>query len=199
MGEGAKDWIQAVSWLVASVGGLIAAFKAIAELRRGRIERVREFRWRQARLAAEQLAGLSSDSQALAALKMLDWSGLSFDTLSGKTAAITHQLMLGALRTSNTEFTDDEKFVRDAFDHLFDWLERLEHFRAVELVAMGDIEPGLSYYVGLLAKDREVFRNYMNTYRFTAALHLLNSFREWCSADLAPRDTPPGATEPLSD
>lgn len=41
-----KDIIQIVVWVVAIVGGLIAAFKAVHEMRQTRQVRAQELRWR---------------------------------------------------------------------------------------------------------------------------------------------------------
>jgi hypothetical protein len=114
-----KDVAQVVAWVVASIGGVIAAFKAVAELNRGRADRKAEFRWKQAEMAKTVLDETWSADPVRCALSMLDWSGRTYNTGNRETKEITHEYMWNALRTTNTTFEDhDQVFVRDCFDRL---------------------------------------------------------------------------------
>jgi hypothetical protein len=179
MPKNVKDWIQAISWLVASIGGVVVAFKAVAEMRRSRIDRRRDFRWRQARMSKDLFDELFGDNSARSALRMLDWDGAAFEVGDGTIKPISRQLMLSALRTTNTEFNPTEQFVRHCFDRLFDWMERVEQFRGIELVSFADFEHGMSYYVALLSAHKDVFSNYLDTYGFADANKLLLLFPSW--------------------
>lgn len=183
-----KDCAQVLAWLVASIGGTIAAFKAVAELRRANRERAealterqREFRWRQAEMARTILDQLWADPLARAAMKMLDWTGLTYTHEGQKTGPITHEAMTKSLRTTNTQFTFDEQFVRDAFDQLFDGFERIEHYLAIKLVIWDDVSGRLEYYVSLLARRKPTFDAFLKTYGFTLAGRLLIRFSAWQS------------------
>jgi hypothetical protein len=181
-----KDLIQIAVWLGAAFGGAIAAYKAVVELRRANVEREeslserrREYRWRQAEMARTILDEIWADPLARAAMKMLDWEGLTYTHDSKKTGRITHDAMEKSLRTADTEFTSDEQFVRDAFDQLFDGLERIEHYIRTELINWDDVKGRLEYYVGHLATRKSCFDVFLTEYGFALARNLLARFKAW--------------------
>jgi hypothetical protein len=182
----AKDLVQVSAWLVAAVGGTIAAWKAVAELKRANTERAEalkerreQFRWQQAEMAMTALDQLWSDGLARCAMKMLDWDGLSHECAGRKTGPLSHQAVVHALRVKNTQFTTDEGFVRDSFDQLFDGFERIEHLLAIGLVNWGDVKGRLDYYVGLLARCKGIVGPFLDTYGFELAARLLARFPAW--------------------
>jgi hypothetical protein len=178
-----KDLIQVLTWLVAAIGGLIAAFKAIAEMRQGNKDREEQFRWRQAEMAQTILDRTWNDELAKSALKMLDWSGLKYERKGGFTGHITHEEMWRALRVQNTTFTDDEQFVRDCFDKLFDDFGNIQHYLNIGLINWKDVEARLNYYVILLAERKKVYKDFLETYQFDLALQLLDRFPKWLAAE----------------
>jgi hypothetical protein len=172
-----KDLFQIAAWAVAIVGGLIAAFKAIAEWRK-------DLRWKQAEMAKTCLDEIRDSPLASAALKMLDWTGLSFGLPDGTNSLpIDHEQRRTALRIVNTVFPpgDPGPFIRDAFDALFDGFERLEHFIRIELIRFDDVEPPLRYYVSKLAapEDRRIIEAFLNEYGFALASSFLDRFNSW--------------------
>ncbi len=173
-----KDLFQIFAWIVAIVGGLIAAFKAIAESRRN-------LRWKQAEMAKTCLDEIWGNPLALAALRMLDWTGLSFPLPDeeGRTKPISHEQRRASLRVVNTQFPpgDPGPFIRDAYDCLFDGFERLEHFVRIKLIRFEDVEPRLRYYVGKLASadERPVAETFLSTYGFNLARCFLERFDSW--------------------
>lgn len=184
-----KDLIQVMTWLIAAIGGVIAAFKAVYELKRSNEERAEalqerrdQFRWRQAEMARTILDQTWRDELAKSALRMLDWSGLKYERAGRITEPITHDNMYYALRTSNTQFTDDEHYVRDCFDQLFDDFERIEHYLNIGLVNWEDIQGRLDYYVSLLARQKPIYEQFLATYQFKLALRLLSRFPQWSVA-----------------
>jgi hypothetical protein len=184
-----KDLIQVVTWLVAAIGGVIAAFKAVSELHRSneeRAEAIRErqvqFRWRQAEMARTILDQTWSNNFARSALKMLDWSGLKYERAGATTEPITHENVYHALRTTNLRFTDDEQYVRDCFDQLFDDFERMEHYLNIGLVNWDDIQGRLDYHVNLLARQRKIHEQFLRAYQFKLALLFLERFPQWSAA-----------------
>lgn len=177
-----KEWAQVVAWLVAAIGGVVTAWRAITEMRRARIERQEEFRWRQAELAKTILDETWADPLVVSAMRMLDWKGMRFDRGSEKTIPITREVMRRALRTEDTLFTDDEQFVRDSFDHLFDAFERIEHFRSIGLILWEDVHARLRYYVRHLARQKSVYAGFLNEYQFKLAQRMLEMFAEWKDA-----------------
>lgn len=193
------DLFQSLAWLVASVGVLIAAFKAVSELRRANQERAEAlqerkhaFRWRQAEMARTVLDALWADPLARAAMKMLDWSDLTYDHDGRRTAPIDHATRLAALRTTNTRFNLDEQFIRDAYDHLFDGFERIEHYLTIDLITWDDVRGRLAYYVRLLARDRAQVEPFLQAYGYALATRLLRRFPEWQPIAPSPdANTPP--------
>jgi hypothetical protein len=149
MSPDTKDLFQVAASGVAIIGGLVAASKALAEFRRANDQRREDMRWKQAEMAKRCLDEIRNDSLARAALKMLDWSGLSYERPGGtKTGPIDRDTRRAALRTTNTIFSqdDDSPFIRDAYDALFDGFERLEHFIRMKLIVFDDVEPVFRYY-----------------------------------------------------
>jgi hypothetical protein len=182
-----KDWLQAGAWGIAIVGGLVTASKAVTEMRRSNAQRLEDMRWKRAEMAKKCLDEMFGNSLARAAMKMLDWTGLTYNTPDGKkTGEITSEARRFALRTSGPAFDpqNDEPFIRDAFDALFDNFERLEHFVGSELIVFADVEQPLSYYVERLSRPEEyaVARTFLRTYGFRAAEAFLSRFQAWKSA-----------------
>ena len=71
--------LKITSLAVGVAGGLIAAFKAVSEMKLNRIQRVREHRWKQTGEAREFLAAIKNENMSSSALRMLDWSGRTYD------------------------------------------------------------------------------------------------------------------------
>ena len=84
-----------------------------------------------------------------------------------------------ALRTHYTGFDENEQFVRDSFDHLFDHLERAQHFLNIGLILFEDVENRYVYYVRLLNKRRAVFDDFLTVYDFALAKAFLGRFKDW--------------------
>jgi hypothetical protein len=168
-----KDFFQILAWL----GAVVAVFKAIAEWRKN-------LRWKQAEMAKTCLDEIWSNELALAALKMLDWTGLSFKQGDGDTTpAISHAQRRASLRIVDTAFPagDPSPFIRDAYDNLFDGFERLEHFIRIKLIRFEDVEPQLRYYVTKLSApdERPVVETFLKAYGFARALNFLDRFPSW--------------------
>jgi hypothetical protein len=178
-----KEIFQVAAWSVAVIGGLIAAGKAISELRDSTQQKKRDLRWRQAEMAKQLLDELFGSLEARAALKMLDWDGLPYKTPDGGTTQpITHKIRRDSLRTQDPVFRpgEDGPFIRDAYDALFDSFERLEHFIRIELIQFEDVAPVLRYYVSKMWQDdeRKVVKSFLDAYGFARASDFLNRFQE---------------------
>jgi len=138
-------------------------------------------------MAKKCLDEIVSDNLAGAAMKMLDWTGLTYDRGDGgKTGHIDHNDRRAALRTINAVFApgDDGPFIRDAYDAFFDGFERLEHFVRINLIIFEDVEMAFRYYVEKMAaaEDRRVFNSYLETYGFKLAQDFLKRFASWGAA-----------------
>ncbi|MBL8190549.1 MAG: hypothetical protein JNK38_21200 [Acidobacteria bacterium] len=185
MSQDLKDYFQLGAWGVAIIGGLIAAFKAVAEMRRSNEQRREDMRWKQAEMAKKCIDEIFSNANTRAALRMLDWTGSIYAKPDNtKTGRITHESRRLALRTKDPTSLpgndsplirdayeehrqvlrtddpiflpgDDGPFIRDAYDQLFDEFERLEHFIRIKLILFEDVRQRLSYYIDKLALQEE--------------------------------------------
>jgi hypothetical protein len=175
-----KDIIQILSWGAAIIGGLIAAFKAIAELRENRHLRARELRWKQAELAKELLDDLFTNQSAKDALQMIDFNKFSFKIQEGKEMEeITRQQVLESMNPQKTQFTSKELFIRDRFDTLYYYIDRLERSLKSDLVIFDDIQPTLYYYVRKMSLERHAYEQYLSNFGFPLTLSFLNRFLSW--------------------
>jgi hypothetical protein len=181
-----KDWSQIGAWAIASIGGVIAAGKAVWEIRRSRIDREAEFRWKRAELGKSVLDEIWKQPLARSALRMLDWTGLTYPRGDQQTGVIDHALMFRSLRPTSGPFSPDEQFVRDCFDELFDGFERLEHFVQIRLILFEDIDSRLRYYISLLARNKQVYQKFLKKYGFILACALLERFESWKPASSEP-------------
>jgi hypothetical protein len=176
-----KDWVQVISWAVAIIGGLIAAFRAISEMRENREQRVRELRWKQSTAAKEFFDELLANPSVSDALQMLDWSGREYKIDNDTTTTITSDDVWYALRTTNLKFTGKETYIRDCFDRLLYSVERIEQAIRIGLYNFEDVRYPLEYYARKIGggKKREAFEGFLKEYGYTLAEGLLNRFDSW--------------------
>ena len=177
-------WLPVVTALVAVIGGLIAAGKAVSEMHRANVQRTEDMRWKRAEMAKKCLDEIFADPLSSAALKMLDWNNRTYDKPGGRrSAAISHQYRRDALRIAGTLFSaeGEEQFIRDAFDALFDGLQMLEHFIRIDLIEFSDVQRPLAYYVKRLSSPAEypVIHSFLQAYDFELSDSFLNRFAEW--------------------
>lgn len=171
------DLIQVLSWMVAIAVGIVAASKALHEIRENRDLRREELRWRKAQLAREVLKGIRDNPAIRGAGLMLDWTGREFEILPGIRASITWPEMDHALRTrSNGGFSDKEAFVRDCFDSLFDALEQVEHYLRTGLIEFEDVGFPLEYYVAQLRERGDVIYPFLTEYGYDLGKPFLERF-----------------------
>ena len=179
-----KDALESLATIVAVIGSLVAAFMAIPEFRRSIDQRRENLRWKRAEMAKICVDEIRQNPLSRDALKMLDWTGLTYERPEGgRTGQIDHDQRRHALRATGTVFAvgDDDPFIRDAFDALFDGFERLEHLIRIRLVEFDDVEPPFRYHVGKLAaaEERPTMRGFLQAYGFELASRFLERFDAW--------------------
>ncbi len=176
----AKDVVQVAAWVVAIVGGLIAAFKAIHETRENRRQRLRELRWKKAELAREIIDKLHSNKRLRDALVMVDWTGREFEISPGERKEISWDDLPGALRPWEEPISFDEKevYIRDCFDELFDGLNLLEHYLRTDLLDFEDVKFPMAYYIGKLKERGDAVRTFMNHYGNRQAKAFVERFHD---------------------
>jgi hypothetical protein len=175
-----KDVIQASAWLVAIVGGLLAAFKGLRELAESRRVRIEELRWKKAQLARDVLAGFFNNPRFRDAVTMLDWTGREYEIAPGRTAIVLWGDLTQALRAQGhgVSFDTKEVHIRDSFDALFDAMELLEHYLRTGLLEFEDVNFPMAYHVARLREHSSATEPFMRRYGYDLALAFVNRFPE---------------------
>jgi hypothetical protein len=174
----AEFW-QVAAWMVAIIGGLVAAFKAVAEMRLSRLQKDRDLAWNQAKEATLMIDRLSLDPQAKAAILMLDWTIREYTLPSGRTAVISREEVADALRIEDLIFTHKEGYVRECFDALFNQIDRIENAIEVGLVRESDMLSFLEYYFEVMAKHHDIFSDFMNYYEYRGTINFALRVSTW--------------------
>ena|SRR5215204_1069644 len=183
-----KDWIQVISWGVAIIGGLVAAFVALYQLSASNKQRRRELRWQQANAGRQLLDEMFDDSKSKDALRMLDFPGRDeFKDIPASDKKVGFSDIRKALEVTTTNdgdyltftYKDDKSvFIRDRFDGLFYYLERFEYFRENELLEFRDIRTPIEYYAKIIAKHNGLFLHYSKTVGYDGAAKLLEELQK---------------------
>jgi hypothetical protein len=182
-----KEWIQALSWAVAAVGGVIAAFKAVSEMRLNRKTQERDLRWKQALTWKDIFSQMRSDKRAAAAMEMLDWRGdRNYEIAPWATVRVCREDVTEALRTSAVTMTERELFIRSCFDSFFEALAAVERYLEIDLINPKDVNLTLEDHISELEKDKGVFQSYIDAYGNRSALRFLERMSRW-RADLRKR------------
>ncbi|MCM0001099.1 MAG: hypothetical protein NBV68_17130 [Erythrobacter sp.] len=130
------------------------------EYRSSIAEKQRALRWQQAETAREIIEALRGNLHASAALKMLDWTGITYRKPDGTaTAQITTAQRRFMLRIEGAIFDPeaerDAEFVRDCFDRLFEDCCLIEAYIASGLVKAEDLTAYFCHYMKLAAAPDE--------------------------------------------
>jgi hypothetical protein len=175
-----KDWIQAISWVGASIGIVVAILKYVSEQKQNRCQqelqldqRKLELRWKQAEAAKKMLDEMLSDPAAQAAMTMLDWNDLDFEIKPGVKAKIWEEDYMRALRTENLDFSDKEAYIRRCFDNLFYYMAMMEHYIKSGLVLLEDVVFPLDYYLAIMNRNRDTFDTFLERYGQTRTLDFM--------------------------
>ncbi|MEA3093651.1 MAG: hypothetical protein QOJ04_4993 [Caballeronia sp.] len=132
MGVDSNFW-QVNSWKAAVIAGLITAFLAVVQAIVATLQRRRELRWKQAETGRDLMDKLLDEPLSNAALLMLDSDVRIYKIGEKESARIAAADMLAALCAQDPPQEAIHEFVRDAFDTLYYYLDRCEHFIAVGL------------------------------------------------------------------
>jgi len=184
LGVSTETW-KAASEAVAVVGGLIAAFKAVNEMRLSRLQRARDLAWAQAKEATAIFDHMFADPQASNALRMLDYSSREYQLPDGKRETVTIDEVERALRTSDAPgarellLTPTEGYIRDCFDSFLGYLDRAETSIEVDLVREADMLACLEYYLVRMAARRKTFESFMKTYGYERPLNIAMRTAAW--------------------
>jgi hypothetical protein len=171
-----------------------AIYKGLYQARDARKLAERELRWKQSEQARSVLDELEDDEYANAAMLLLDWDGREV-SIAGHYKVFTHKQVDKALRTTDTNFDEDEVVIRDCYDHFFYSLERISLWIEVELISVYDVVFPIGYLAGCMAKRRPVFEGFMCEYDYSRSLRLMKQFESWGGA-LLTSSTPPEPKKP---
>lgn len=179
MSQSFKDWIQVVSWVVLSVGGLVAAFKAIYEVQQNREQRVDELRWRRANVAKETLDELFSNPHSRNATLILDWSERrrEFEIKKGNSQTITYGEVLAVLsKAPKSAFDEKEIFITECFDCFFYLIDHIENSVRIKLISFEDVDAPLRRYAKKIRAHRGTYENFMKSHEYSLAIEFFKRF-----------------------
>ncbi len=142
-------------------------------------------RWQQAVSAQKAINDIWGNPRAHAALQMLDWDGRTYRCDDRITGSISFELRNEALRIEGDElgFTEDEIFVRDAFDELFGQISILQQAMGIKAIRLEDVRDWFLYYVKCLSHERNIFtfHRFIVEYDYPLVLDFLKNFNVWCA------------------
>jgi hypothetical protein len=163
---------QLLFWTVTAIGGLVAAWKAIREMRESRLQRDREFNWKQAVAGKDLIEDFYKDTRSFIAMQLLDWSGRAYKCGS-TTFVITYRDVISALRIDNLSFNAKETFIRDCFDAYFLRLERIQSAIEIHLTAKEFVKD-CDYYIAIMRQDPAVFSGFADDNGYSKVAKLCN-------------------------
>jgi hypothetical protein len=170
------------SWGVAIIGGLIAAFVAISQLKLNANQRKNELRWRQANAAKESINDIHSNNWSRNAVTMLDWSeGQHRLKFEGKDniEIFYEEDVIRALGKLQSECSDLEQDIVDCFDWFFYFIDRIEHYIRTNLIEFEDVKDVFSIYSKKIKKHEELYENFMKAHSYELAI----AFWKQCGAE----------------
>lgn len=186
-----KDWIDLITLIggiVAVVGGLIAAFKTIQELRQSRRQRYEELRWKQANIAKQLLDELFGHEYSENAVLMLDWNkGQRKYVVGNEFLIISYRDVLLALKKEQSDsLSDKEMYIRECFDFFFYFVDRIKHYININLINFDDIKAPLKCYARKINDNREVYYSFMQAQEYKYAEKLLKQLGNSGNKSLKP-------------
>lgn len=180
----------AFSAIFTAVGGICAGVWAVVVWRREARwrredreaelkQRQEELRWKQAELARQLLDDIFDYGPSNDAWRLVDGEEVYKDE-KGNEYRINMDMVRRALpKPWSDECAGPEVYIRWCFDALLYYLERLEQSVQIELVRFEDLAASTSYYIDLMAKDKQLFQDYAELIRFNRAIAFMNRFSEW--------------------
>ena len=155
-----QDKFDIVVKSVAVLGGLIAAFRVIYELRQNTRQRQQELRWRQANSAKELINRLEESQLASDAMIMFDWTGREFEIAPKVFEAISFHDVKKALRITNTVFSDKETYIRDCTDAFLFEMEFMEQAIRNDLTQFKDLIFPMKYCIDSM-KQHDIYDSFV--------------------------------------
>jgi hypothetical protein len=162
----ARNWVQLGALFVGIVGGLLAAFRGIYEMRQSTRQRYADLRWKRANAARELVSDIHHDQRAAAAVLMMDWSegAHEHDLGAGRREMLSYSDVVGALAKPASECREArERYVRDCFDWFFYYVDRIEHYIETGLIEFIDVASIFKPYILVLRKSPATYDQFVAT------------------------------------
>jgi hypothetical protein len=175
-----KDWFDIAFKIAGIAGGLIAAFKAIAEMRLNRIVRERDLRWKQAGSAKQLIDEMFDGPKAKDASLMLDWEERDYE-IDGQVVTIYTKDIISALSITDLNFSNTETYIRDCFDYFFYYIQSIEQSLVNHIFLEKAIKFPLEYYARII-RDGNVnkpLRKFLEKYHYTESVAFFQRFNTW--------------------
>lgn len=153
-------------------GALVAAFKAIEEIKQGRKQRQRDYRWNQSNAAKQLIDEMKMDKLAMDATLMLDWQEDEYTDAKEQKFKISQDDVKEALRIKDLNLKLKEKYVRACFDSFLNYFEFMEQFIQNDLFEYNDVIYPMEYYI-MTAQEMDILdclKTYMKEYKFNNSL-----------------------------
>ena len=175
-----KDKIDIGFKIVGIIGGLIAAFKVIYELKESRKQKAKDLRWKQTNSARELINQMLSPGLAANATIMFDWTGREFEITANQKEAISFEDVRSSLRITDLEFTDKEVYIRDCVDAFLFEVEFMEQSINNQLIEFSDIKFPMGYFLKVLKKNQifNPLKVFINEYQYTNSKAFFQRFGE---------------------
>lgn len=174
-----KDYFQIIAWLVASIGGVIAAFNAIIEMQRNRRQREIELRWKQARLAKELLDEIEDNKLIQNAKNLIDLDEHEYQVGKDQIKIISQEEVLRSLQKgteSLNSLNEKEKYIIGCLEEFFMKFERVEHLIVIKLIEFDDICDPLYWWVKIMNQKHSHYEEFLRKYEYGQAINFLNRF-----------------------
>ncbi len=179
MSTATMNWIQAISWLIASIGGVAALFNLGLQNRRASKQRKEEYLWKRAEQAKTITNQIWANERCTDAMMMLDWTNRTYKISEDEEVRITTSDVTEALTTENLAFSEKQAYIRDCFDALLDAMQYLEHLIQIGLVDFSDVGFPMRYSIEELSGKRPEIERYIDAYHFDEAKQFLDRFDFW--------------------
>ena len=130
-------------------------------------EYIKKTNWDKTKFLSEKMDVFYSDEKIKTILTLLDYNVVTIK-IGNEEVFITDNKIMEALITHDLQntFTDDQKKIRDLFDHFFNELSKLQIYIDTKLVRKKDVLIYLNYYLDILTrKNKTKSKIYIKTLR----------------------------------
>jgi len=175
------EWIlKLLVSIVGVIGGCVAAYKGLVEMRAANLQRRLELRWKRAEAARDLIKEIHEESFAMAAIKMLDHTDQSRRYSVGDlTLTLSANDVLKALALSSVDATSEsELYVRDCFDWLYYHMGRLEHFIVTGYIDFIDVASVFRCYCEKIVNHLDCHRSLVEERQYIDTLSFLRRFHD---------------------